>query len=174
MNPALPTQLTRAISRIYRPAGLKITKDPYREKEGEKYQACRFEINGRHVVFRVAKTTPKKVGQFVTAWKRPDAEIVPLHAGDGVDFFVISCTDRDSGPESRQGQFILDCDTLLQKRIMSSDTHGGKLSFRVYPPWCNPTNSTAKNTQTWQQEYFIEFRKDGTVDTHKLSELFGN
>ncbi|MFT7072352.1 MAG: hypothetical protein ACJA1Z_003362 [Patiriisocius sp.] len=32
----------------------------------EEYSACRYKINEFHIVCRTAKTTPKKIGQFVT------------------------------------------------------------------------------------------------------------
>ncbi|EJP05170.1 MepB domain protein [Leptospira interrogans serovar Bulgarica str. Mallika] len=40
------------------------------EKEGSDYGACNFELKKWKITFRVAKITPKKVGQFVTLWKR--------------------------------------------------------------------------------------------------------
>ena len=40
------------------------------EKESAEYAAHRFEINNLKILFRQAKITPTKVGQFVTLWKR--------------------------------------------------------------------------------------------------------
>jgi hypothetical protein len=40
------------------------------EKESSEYCAYRFEINTKKILFRQAKITPTKTGQFVTLWKR--------------------------------------------------------------------------------------------------------
>ena len=40
------------------------------EKESSEYCAHRFEINNKKILFRQAKITPTKIGQFVTLWKR--------------------------------------------------------------------------------------------------------
>ena len=42
----------------------------HKELESKEYQACRFNLNNKHIICRTAKITPKKVGQFVTFWKR--------------------------------------------------------------------------------------------------------
>lgn len=62
---------------------MKITKEPTREAEGSEYEACRLGLNGYNIVFRVAKTTPTKIGQFVTVWKRlhTGAPIMPYASG---------------------------------------------------------------------------------------------
>ncbi|MDE9497000.1 MepB family protein [Xenorhabdus bovienii] len=52
----------------------------------------RFGISGKTIVFRQAKTTPNKMGQFVTLWKRPtpDSEIMPFEQRDNIDFCMIA------------------------------------------------------------------------------------
>lgn len=40
------------------------------EPESKEYDACRFKLNGLNIISRKAKITPKKIGQFVTFWKR--------------------------------------------------------------------------------------------------------
>lgn len=53
---------------IYQPCNMHISQaEP--ELESQDYGACTFELEGMHVKFRAAKTTPKKVRQFVTFWK---------------------------------------------------------------------------------------------------------
>ncbi|MGR3973769.1 MAG: MepB family protein [Candidatus Rhabdochlamydia sp.] len=37
----------------------------YQEQESKEYGACRLKLDHREIIFRVAKTTPKKVGQIV-------------------------------------------------------------------------------------------------------------
>ena len=61
------------------------------ESESEDYFACDAKYNGKNAKFRIAKTTPKKVGQFVTLWKRiENLTIQPFDASDEVDFVIIA------------------------------------------------------------------------------------
>src|SRR4051794_40368325 len=85
-NPAsgrLPHDLIVAIRDVYEPAGMK-AMDAVREAEGSEYGACRLSLDGNIIAFRVAKTTPAKIGQFVTIWKRQtaDCDIAPLDVSD--------------------------------------------------------------------------------------------
>jgi hypothetical protein len=51
--------------RIYDLLGLQYSQ-AIPERESIEYGACDFELNGLSIKFRVAKTTPTKIGQFVT------------------------------------------------------------------------------------------------------------
>src|SRR5690349_664326 len=112
----LPIDLVSAIQNIYEPAGINVTTSPSRELESAEYEACRFSLNDCNVVFRKAKTTPTKIGQFLTTWKRlnPNGPIVPLDFNDNIDFLVVSVNDK-----TNQGQFIFDKKLLLAKGIIS-------------------------------------------------------
>ncbi|MGU3575508.1 MepB family protein [Brucellaceae bacterium C25G] len=149
----IPRQLKDAIQYLYEPAGMKVTSSPQIEAESAEYGACRFGLDNCSIVFRVAKTTPTKIGQFVTLWKRhtPDSEIVPLDTADDVEFVVVSVAD-----ERHRGQFIFSRKILLEKGIMSRSGKGGKRAFRVYPPWTNPIAKDAIKTQKWQVTCFID------------------
>lgn len=135
------------------------------EAESSEYEACRFGLDGRAIVFRVAKTRRAKLRQFVTLWKRPtpDSEIVPLDLADKVDSVVISVADAD-----RRGQFIFSKQLLLEKGVMSCEGKGGKRAIRVYPPWVVPTAKEAIRTQRWQTEYFLLLAADGTAQSPEL------
>ncbi len=108
----LPHDLLVAIEKVYTPAGLNVTTPAAREMESAKYGACRLALNGRPVVFRVAKTTPTKAGQFVTLWKRPtpNAAIAPLDSDDGVALVVVSVSE---GPH--RGQFVFPYTALVER-----------------------------------------------------------
>ena len=99
----IPNSLAYAISNLYEPAGMKITKEPLKEDESVEYGAYRFSLENQIVVFRKAKITPTKLGQFVTIWKRPVAngEIAPLDSMDKIDFVIINVSD-----DKHFGQFI--------------------------------------------------------------------
>ena len=49
------------------------------EPENSKYGAYSFKVNDLNIRFRVGKTTPTKIGQFVTFWKRIANEPTQLH-----------------------------------------------------------------------------------------------
>lgn len=131
------------------------------EPEGTAYAACQFILNGNRVICRTAKQTPKKIGQFVTFWKRDkDGITVPFHVNDSVDFFiVIASTGKDFG------HFIFPKSILIEKNILSTDKKEGKRGFRVYPPWEVATNKQAMETQQWQLNFFNELTK--TTDLKK-------
>jgi hypothetical protein len=150
----LPNDLIVAIRQVYEPVGLKITHVLH-EIESSEYGAFRFSLNDCQVVFRIAKTTPTKIGQFVTLWKRPHNVIVPFEVNDDIDFVIISVSDTEN-----HGQFIFGKDILLEKGILSQGDKKGKLAFRVYPPWTKPSAKDAIKSQQWQVGYFLPISGD--------------
>lgn len=126
--------------------------EPNPEAESREYGAHAFEVNGRKAVFRIARTTPKKAGQFVTLWQRsaPDGgPIRPFNSSDGVDLFVVSVRG-----ETGFGQFVFPQAALIVHDVVSQDFLGGKRAIRVYPPWSEPSSRTAQATQRRQLEHF--------------------
>ncbi|MBD0401260.1 MepB family protein [Flammeovirga sp. EKP202] len=136
------------------------------EIEGKEYDACRFKLNSYEITYRKAKVTPKKVGQFVTFWKRDEkGNTTPFHTTDTIDFYIITVQYG-----MRLGQFIFPKSTLIEKGIMGSDKQEGKRGFRVYPIWDVVTSKQAIQTQKWQLNYFYEVTS--STDLDKVSELF--
>lgn len=163
----LPINLELAIEQLYTKAGMKITQLPILENESIEYNACRFSIENKNIVFREGKTTPTKIGQFVTSWKRPVDIIVPFDSTDDIDFFIVGAAD-----EKNIGQFIFDKNILIEKGIMSHINKKGKTAFRIYPPWTYPTSKQATNTQKWQIQYFVDFtNKDKMSNKEKIRYL---
>ncbi|MDP1574113.1 MAG: MepB family protein [Coxiellaceae bacterium] len=121
------------------------------EKESEDYGALQFTLNNYRILFRVAKITPKKVGQFVTLWKRMNnGPIQPFDVDDPFDFIIIEIkSDRN------MGHFIFPKNILCEKDIFSKNNKGGKRAMRVYAPWDKTDNKQALKTQAWQIKYFI-------------------
>ncbi|NRF37489.1 MepB family protein [Pedobacter foliorum] len=120
-------------------------------EEGKAYGACCFKLDGKTILFRVAKLTPKKTGQFVAIWKRNEQGITqPFEDTDEIDFMVISIRDADNF-----GQFIFPETALLKHGIISNGQREGKRGIRVYPPWDKVSNKQAETTQSWQAEYFL-------------------
>jgi hypothetical protein len=129
---------------------------PIIEKESAEYGACSFKMNEFSIKFRVSKTTPTKIGQFVTVWKRSiNGQIEPFDISDNLDFVIIS-----SRKETNFGQFIFPKAILIEKGIISTNKKGGKRGFRVYPPWDETISKQAQNTQKWQLDYFLEIEND--------------
>lgn len=123
------------------------------EKEGKEYDAAQFKLDGRKVLYRKAKQTPKKIGQFVTCWKRDKKGITsPFHENDPIDFYFISVEKVN-----QKGVFIFPKSELIQNGIISTSNKDGKRGFRVYPTWDKPTNKQANKTQKWQVKFFVDF-----------------
>lgn len=154
----IPNQLVDIINSFKGMDGITITALPNRELESSEYGACRFSINTKNILFRVAKTTPTKIGQFVTCWKRPLNETMPIDEEDGIDYYIIAAFD-----EEHHGFFLLDRKTLIQRKIMTKGNIDGKRGFRVYPPWTNPTAKQAVNTQKWQVANFLDLDEAAEV-----------
>ncbi len=138
------------------------------EKESSAYCACQFEINKLKVLFRSAKITPTKMGQFVTLWKRNSTKntIEPFEISDTIDLFVINVKT-----ESNFGQFVFPKSVLVEKGIVTNKKEG-KRAIRVYPIWDLPESRQAKNTQNWQLDYFLEIPLDETLDINKTKLLY--
>ncbi|MBO0654550.1 MepB family protein [Streptomyces triculaminicus] len=164
----LHDDLLAAKTLVYDPNGFTCSQ-PVPEPESAEYAAHGFTLDGLSVRFRVGKTTPTKVGQFVTVWQRSEeGPIRPFDADDGVDLFVIS--SRDSG---HFGQFVFPREVLCERGIVSRNGSGGKRGFRVYPPWVITTNRQASSTQTWQVNYFLYLgHEDGPVDVARARALY--
>ena len=139
----LPYHLEMAIKHVYE------TIKAIREPECAEYGACCLAIEGKDIVYREAKTTPVKIGQFVTVWKRPIDVIIPFDSTD-MDYFVIGVSDSQN-----RGQFVFDRRILIEKGIMSHNSKKGKTAFRVYPPCTKPVAKQAVKTQQWQLRYFF-------------------
>ena len=138
------------------------------EKESSEYCAHRFEINNKKIVFRQAKITPTKIGQFVTIWKRNVEKnvIEPFEDSDQIDLFVINVQT-----DLQFGQFVFPKSILIEKGIVTNKKEG-KRAIRVYPSWDLTENKQAQKTQKWQLDYFIEIPVDGNFDIHRAKLLY--
>ena len=134
----LNTNLIEVKTKIYDKLSLNISK-VNNELEGIEYDACQFELNGMKIVSRSSKITPKKVGQFVTFWKRnQNKETEPYSENDQFDFYVINSKSGD-----RFGQFVFPKSELINKGFITSEKKDGKRGFRVYPIWDKTLNKQA-------------------------------
>ena len=140
------------------------------ERESIEYGACSFKLNSCNVRFRVAKTTPTKIGQFVTLWKRVgDGPIQPYDVADDVDFFIVTARK-----DNNFGQFVFSKDVLSKYGVMSKNGSGGKRAIRVYPPWDITISDQAKKTQAWQLQYFLEIPTTKPISCARVKILYGS
>ena len=80
------------------------------ESESKEYAACRFDLNGLHIISRNSKITTKKTGQFVTFWQRNGkGTIAPFHQYDYFNFFIVNVQNDD-----RIGQFVFPKTVLIK------------------------------------------------------------
>ncbi len=101
---------------------------------------------------RTSKITPKKIGQFVSIWKRnEDGLTIPFDESDDFDFMIINCYFNE-----KIGKFIFPKSILIEQNIISIRNKGGKRGIRVYPPWDRAINKQAMKTQAWQVVYWTQ------------------
>ncbi len=118
--------------------------------ESKEYKACSYAINDMNIIERTAKITPKKIGQFVTCWKRNiDGITAPYKDSDRIDYFIIKVNSNE-----KSGTFKFPKAALIKHGILSTEKKEGKRGFRVYPIWDRPTSKQALKTQAWQLNYF--------------------
>ena len=127
-----------------------IISEYQQDPESQSYKACSYRIDGIKIIERTAKITPKKIGHFVTCWKRNTQKITqPFDAEDAFDFFIINVEAANGS-----GYFKFPKKVLIDQGIVSSDKKPGKRGFRVYPSWDKVSSAQALKTQTWQLVYF--------------------
>ena len=134
--------------------------------ECDEYLGHNFQLDQFSIKFRKAKITPKKIGQFVTLWKRNpvNKQTEPFTYQDPFDFYIIFCKNDD-----RTGFFFFSKQILIQQNILTTHSKDGKRGFRVYPTWDSPPNRQALKTQAWQQDFFIDFSDNNFLE--KLRQL---
>lgn len=128
-----------------------ILKEIHLEKESAAYNACQLLLNDKKVLFRTAKVTPTKIGQFVTLWKRiENGTIAPFDATDAIDMVII-----ETKTNTHSGLFVFPVSVLIEQAIFSTETKEGKRAIRVYPPWDKTISKQAQKSQEWQLNYFV-------------------
>lgn len=147
--------LTYVNEKFYKPNHLMI-EDIQAESQNAKYGAGRFRIRSTTVRFRVAKQTPKKIGQFVVCWEKgSDNKNQAYSYEKAADLLVINTF----GSHDEFGQFIFPKDLLFKQHILKTESSHGKMALRVYPIWDTPTRKQAIDTQKWQLPYFVQLNQ---------------
>jgi hypothetical protein len=155
-------------AKVFDKCGLEMTE--LKEKESKEYSAYTFSLNGLSVLYREAKTTPTKAGQFVTLWKRNKNKIIePFESTDKIDLVIINTHKEDNA-----GQFIFTKQALLNNKVFTHESKEGKRAIRVYPPWEKELNKQAQKTQQWQLEYFLETSDNKPLEIARALKLILN
>ncbi|MEQ9311582.1 MAG: MepB family protein [Cytophagales bacterium] len=157
--------LTQIKIKVYQPCTLGISGFRF-ENESKEYNPSQFKLNGIQIINRNAKITPKKVGQFVTFWKRSqNGPIEPFHENDPFKFFTVNVQTNN-----QLGQFVFPKSILIKKGIISTLQKEGKRAFRVYPSWDMPKSKLAERTQKWQLDFFYHINE--SIDFDRVKELY--
>lgn len=139
-----------------------------KDAECEEYDGYNFRLENKNVKYRKAKITPKKIGQFVTLWKRnAKGQTKPFQVEDYFDFYLIAM-EKDE----RFGFFVFPKRVLSERQILSNDQKEGKRGFRVYAEWDKPESKQAEKTKGWQSKYFMELTRDEKANREKFNLLF--
>ena len=140
-------------------------EDALPEEESSDYDAYTFKLNGLNILFRSAKITTTKSGQFVTLWKRLNGPILPFDSKDKIDFVVVNCRTANY-----YRQFVFPKSVLLKHGVFTTPCKDGKRTMRVYPSWDIAPNLQARKTQKWQSYYFVDFTKE--INAQRVSLLY--
>ena len=160
-------EITRLNNLIFKPLKLNIT-EIIPDLECEDYFGFNFKINEIHIKFRKSKLTPKKVGQFVTFWKRDsEGKTVPFDINDDFDFYIISIKESENS-----GFFIFPKAVLEKENLISSEFKVGKRGFRIYADWHFPNNKQAEKTKLWQTQFFINYKDSENNLLEKWRKIF--
>lgn len=128
-------------------------KDLTEEKYNQDYEALTFSFKEETYQSRLAKKTPTKAGYFVTCWTKDENNCNQPYSKEAfADCLMIIVID-----EELSGYFLFPRELLVEKGILTTFEHKGKMAFRVYPKWCNQLNKRAEQTQKWQCKYFFEY-----------------
>ena len=139
------------------------------ESQNDKYGGGIFVLSSKTIRFRVAKTTPTKLGQFVAFWEKDkNNKNQAFNYNQAPELLVINCW----GSNEEFGQFIFPKANLLKHQILRSDTSKGKMGMRIYPAWSFPESKEALKTQAWQSEYFIDLTHPNKISNGKLLKLY--
>lgn len=167
-DPSIFEELSLLNRLLFKPCGLPLT-NVTPESESTDYFAHEFQLAGKNVKFRKGKITPKKIGQFVTIWKRNKNKVtVPFSLSDDIDFYIFLTRH-----EEKVGLFLFPKSVMHENKILADATRDGKRGFRLYPAWDIPTNKRAKSTQQWQTPYFINLTDETCVDLRHVNRIGG-
>lgn len=152
---------------VYKACKMDCSK-PKPELESELYAGHDFILNNMKIKFRVGKSTPTKIGHFVTLWNRNSSNLIqPYDLQDPIDLVVVCVQDGKN-----IGQFVFSKSVLVAKNILSQHKKGGKRAFRLYAPWIKTESSQASESKAWQIKYFLDLSDPNKIDLEQAKKLY--
>lgn len=148
------TIVSQLTEQLYSPHDMALTAI-CEEPQNAAYSAGIFQTALKTVRFRVAKQTPKKIGQFVAFWEKDSHNKNQAFSYEEAPDLLVITTFKNV---HHYGQFVFPKEVLLKRKILRTDSNPGKMAMRVYPSWDHPTSKQAITTQNWQLPYFVDMR----------------
>lgn len=158
--------------------------------QNAQYHGYAFTLNQKRIIYRKAKITPDRPGAFLALWKRPAdlSNSKPIPFANEFDYLLVAVssdgltTINNQVANIQKGFFLFPVELLVKKGIVTGRNHKGKTAFRVFPPWSESRalkgtgafSNSAKVTQRWQCDYFLNQNQHGLVDLIKLNNILAN
>jgi hypothetical protein len=153
--PTMPNELLFAKKILFDKLNLRLSDFKF-DKESREYEASTFRLDQKMVLYRRAKITPTKTGQFVTFWKRNQKKITePFSDFDKFQFLIVAVINHEN-----IGFFLFSQKVLIEQGILSTKQIEGKRAFRVYAPWDKAENKQSIKTKKWQSECFLNLSEN--------------
>ena len=135
-------------------------KDLTEEKYNQDYEALTFSFKEETYQSRLAKKTPTKAGYFVTCWTKDENNCNQPYSKEAfADYLMIIVID-----EELSGYFLFPRELLVEKGILTTFEHKGKMAFRVYPRGGNHGKKTEGKTQRGKGKWLLEGILSGVIN----------
>jgi hypothetical protein len=191
-NDHLHDELLIILQNNFAPSGYKLPNayELIPHNQNAQYHGYAFTLNQKRIIYRKAKITPDRPGAFLALWKRPAdlSNSKPIPLANEFDYLLVAVssdgltTSNNQVANTQSGFFLFPVELLVKKGIVTGRNQKGKTAFRVFPPWSESRalkgtgafSNSAKVTQRWQCDYFLNQNQHGLVDLIKLNNILAN
>ncbi len=191
-NDHLHDELLIILQNNFAPSGYKLPNadELIPHNQNAQYHGYAFTLNQKRIIYRKAKVTPDRPGAFLALWKRPAdlSNFKPIPFANEFDYLLVAVssdgltTINNQVANIQKGFFLFPIELLVKKGIVTGRNYKGKTAFRVFPPWSESRalkgigafSNSAKVTQRWQCDYFLNQNQHGLVDLIKLNNILAN
>ncbi|MFQ3202170.1 MAG: hypothetical protein ACI87I_000466 [Pseudoalteromonas tetraodonis] len=191
-NDHLHDELLIILQNNFAPSGYKLPNadELIPHNQNAQYHGYAFTLNQKRIIYRKAKVTPDRPGAFLALWKRPAdlSNFKPIPLANEFDYLLVAVssdgltTSNNQVANTQSGFFLFPVELLVKKGIVTGRNQKGKTAFRVFPPWSESRalkgtgafSNSAKVTQRWQCDYFLNQNQHGLVDLIKLNNILAN
>ncbi|WP_368484802.1 MepB family protein [Pseudoalteromonas sp. SD03] len=191
-NDHLHDELLIILQNNFAPSGYKLPNadELIPHNQNAQYHGYAFTLNQKRIIYRKAKITPDRPGAFLALWKRPAdlSNSKPIPLANEFDYLLVAVssdgltTSNNQVANTQSGFFLFPVELLVKKGIVTGRNQKGKTAFRVFPPWSESRalkgtgafSNSAKVTQRWQCDYFLNQNLHGLVDLIKLNNILAN